>query len=298
MMLLGADIGLVVDVLADEREDLLVGKDIAPLVGEEGAIAVDGAGDLRVGILREAEEGGDKAAENQSFSHVLQFFIVLYHTNIVILAGKSNPLAVFKAGLIFVRKSPRKHKKRMKKVFSILLAASLMLLGTQAFAQMSVNAGYLNSTQSFKDSNSKSINSNGAYAGVSFNIPLAGAFGIAPGLYYSMITNKSGGAGSILGIPVSASSTFMEHAINVPLYASTTKLAGGVGESSADRTYNNYDNENYNRFNVYLGGGIGFQVSAIQITVGYDYGMMNLYKGDNAAKTHRSNLKLGLGFVF
>ena len=49
---------------------------------------------------------------------------------------------------------------------------------------------------------------------------------------------------------------------------------------------------------MYLGGGIGFQVSAIQITVGYDYGMMNLYKGDNAAKTHRSNLKLGLGFVF
>jgi hypothetical protein len=39
-------------------------------------------------------------------------------------------------------------------------------------------------------------------------------------------------------------------------------------------------------------------VSAIQITVGYDYGMMNLYKGDNAAKTHRSNLKLGVGFVF
>ena len=212
----------------------------------------------------------------------------------------------------------------MKKVFSILLAASLMLLGTQAFAQMSVNAGYLNSTQSFKDSNAKSINSNGAYVGVSFNLPVAGELGFAPGVYYSMITNKSGGAGTILGIPVSASSTFMEHAINVPLYlnygmdlardtnvflyagptlqyglASTTKLAGGVGESSADRTYSNYEsNSNYNRFNVYLGGGIGFQVSAIQITVGYDYGMMNLYKGDNATKTHRSNLKLGLGFVF
>ena len=211
----------------------------------------------------------------------------------------------------------------MKKIFSTLLAASLMLLGTQAFAQMSVNAGYLNSTQSFANSNSKSINSNGAYAGVSFNIPLAGGFAVAPGVYYSMITNKSGGAGTILGIPASASSTFMEHAINVPVYfnygrdlardtnvfvyagptlqyglASTTKLAGGVGEFSADKTYNNYDNENYNRFNVYLGGGIGFQVSAIQITVGYDYGMMNLYKGDNATKTHRSNLKLGLGFVF
>ncbi len=211
----------------------------------------------------------------------------------------------------------------MKKFFSTLLAASLMLIGTQAFAQTSVNAGYLNSSQSFSESNSNSINSNGAYAGISFNIPLAGGFGIAPGLYYSMITNKSGSTGTILGIPVSASSTFMEHAVNVPLYlnynlnlasdsnffifagptaqyglASTTKLAGGVGEYSGDKKYDNYDNENYNRFNVYLGGGVGFQVSAIQITVGYDYGLMNLYKGENAIKTHRSNLKLGLGFVF
>ena len=145
----------------------------------------------------------------------------------------------------------------MKKIFTTLLAASLMLLGTQAFAQMSVNGGYLSSSQSFANSNTKSINSNGAYAGVSFNVPVAGAFGIAPGIYYSMITNKSGGAGTILGIPASASSTFMEHAINVPVYfnygrdlardtnvfvyagptlqyglASTTKLAGGVGEFS------------------------------------------------------------------
>ena len=211
----------------------------------------------------------------------------------------------------------------MKKFFSTLLAASLMLIGTQAFAQTSVNAGYLNSSQSFIESNSKSINSNGAYAGISFNIPLAGGFGIAPGLYYSMITNKDSSSGTILGIPVSASSTFTEHAVNVPLYlnynlnlasdsnffifagptaqygiASSTKLTGGVGDNSAVKKYDNYDNENYNRFNVYLGGGVGFQVSAIQITVGYDYGLMNLYKGENATNTHRSNLKLGLGFVF
>lgn len=53
----------------------------------------------------------------------------------------------------------------MKKILSTLLAASLMLLGTQAFAQGSLNAGYLNSTQSFK--NSDSVNSNGAYVGAS-----------------------------------------------------------------------------------------------------------------------------------
>ena len=49
---------------------------------------------------------------------------------------------------------------------------------------------------------------------------------------------------------------------------------------------------------MYLGGGIGFKVSAFQFTVGYDYGMMNLYKGDNAATSHRSNIKLGIGYAF
>ena len=208
----------------------------------------------------------------------------------------------------------------MKKIFSIVLAASLMLLGTQSFAQMSVNAGYLNST--LKTGNT-SDNANGAYAGVSFNIPLAGGLGIAPGVYYSMIGSKSGDAASIFGVNISGSSTFMEHAINVPVYlnygyelardtkifvfggptvqyglASTVKLDGSVGSASGSRTYNNYDNEDFNRMNVYLGGGMGFKVSALQITVGYDYGMMNQYKGDNATKCHRSNLKLGVGFAF
>ena len=208
----------------------------------------------------------------------------------------------------------------MKKIFSIVLAASLMLLGTQAFAQMSVNAGYLNST--LKTGNT-SDNANGAYAGVSFNIPLAGGLGIAPGVYYSMIGSKSGDAASIFGVNISGSSTFMEHAINVPVYlnygyelardtkifvfggptvqyglASTVKYDGSVGSASGSRTYSNYDNENFNRLNVYLGGGMGFQISALQITVGYDYGMMNQYKGDNAASCHRSNLKLGVGFCF
>ena len=42
----------------------------------------------------------------------------------------------------------------MKKFLSTILAASLMLLGTTAFAQMSVNAGYINSTRTAKASKS------------------------------------------------------------------------------------------------------------------------------------------------
>ena len=209
----------------------------------------------------------------------------------------------------------------MKKIFSTILTASLMLFGIQAFAQSSVNAGYLNSTQSF--ANSESINSNGAYVGLSYNLPLAGGLSVAPGVYYSFITNSSGGSGTILGVPVTSSSTFAEHAVNIPLYlnygialardaklmiyagptaqyglASTTKLKGGVGSETADETFNNYDNTSYTRFNVYLGGGVCFQAAKFLVNVGYDYGMMNLFKGDNATQTHRSNIKIGVGYLF
>ncbi len=205
----------------------------------------------------------------------------------------------------------------MKKIFTTLLAASLMLLGTQAFAQMSVNAGYLNSTLKTKNT---SDNANGAYAGVSFNVPLAGGLAIAPGVYYSMITSKETAS---IGSIISGSGTFTEHAINVPVYlnygidlardtkvflfggptlqyglASNVKYDANVAGISGSNTVSNYDSENFNRMNVYLGGGLGFLVGAFQITVGYDYGMMNQYKGDNAINCHRSNLKLGVGFVF
>ena len=205
----------------------------------------------------------------------------------------------------------------MKKIFSTLLVASLMLLGTNAFAQMSVNAGYLNSTLA---TNNNSDNANGAYAGVSFNIPVAGGLAVAPGVYYSMLTSKETAA---LGSIASGSGTFMEHALNVPVLlnygidlardtrffvsggptvqyglASTVKYEGNVLGVSGSSTVNNYDNQNFNRLNVYLGGGVGFTVAGIQIHVGYDYGMLNQYKGDNATPCHRSNLKIGAGFAF
>ena len=200
----------------------------------------------------------------------------------------------------------------MKKVLFTLLAASLMLLGTNAFAQMSVNAGYLNSTLAKENS---SANANGAYAGVSFNIPVAGGLAIAPGVYYSMITGKTLDWGTIV------SGTLTEHAVNVPVYvnygidlardtkffvfggptvqyglASSTKYTTGLADASV--TDDNYKKSDYNRMNVYLGGGVGFGVGALLVTVGYDYGMMNQFKGDNAPACHRSNLKLGVGFAF
>ena len=198
----------------------------------------------------------------------------------------------------------------MKKIISTLLAASLMLLGTQAFAQASFNAGYLNSTLAARNS---SDNANGAYAGISFNIPLAGGLAIAPGVYYSALFSKNT---ELFGF---GTGSFQEHAVNVPLYlnygidlARDTKFIVFCGPTAqyglsskvkhevagVEATVNNYEDSTFNRFNVYLGGGIGFQAGPAMVTVGYDYGMMNQYKGDNAVQCHRSNLKIGVGFAF
>ena len=197
----------------------------------------------------------------------------------------------------------------MKKFFSTLLVASLMLLGTNAFAQMSFNAGYLNSTLATKNTSS---GANGAFAGISFDVPLAGGLGIAPGVYYSVLFSKNT---ELFGF---GTGTFQEHAINVPVYlnygfalARDTKffIFGGptaqyglmskvkheVGNVEA--TVDNYKDSDFNRFNVYLGGGVGFQAGPAIVTVGYDYGMMNQYKNTDVA-CRRSNLKIGVGFAF
>lgn len=75
----------------------------------------------------------------------------------------------------------------MKKVFSFILAASMMLIGTAAIAQPSLGIGYLNSTDKVKSgSTTKTTNLSGFYVGGSYNINLAGSFGVAPGLYYGL----------------------------------------------------------------------------------------------------------------
>lgn len=209
----------------------------------------------------------------------------------------------------------------MKKFFSIVLAASLMLIGTQAFAQASINAGYLNSTQTFE--NAKSTNANGAYFGFSYNIGFGGGFGISPGIYYSLLASKNAAGARVFGVDVSSASNFTEHAVNVPVYlnwgtdlardsrffvfagptvqyglSSKTKITGGVGSWTTDTKLDNYKDDNRNPFNVYLGGGLGMDVASFKIIAGFDYGMINIYKGDNAAKSNRYNIKIGIGFNF
>ena len=81
----------------------------------------------------------------------------------------------------------------MKKIVTILSAALLLLAGTNAFAQMSVGAGYVNSTDALrfgKNDDASTTAVNGFYAGVGYTIPITSLINFTPGVYYEFLANK------------------------------------------------------------------------------------------------------------
>ncbi len=211
----------------------------------------------------------------------------------------------------------------MKKIVTILSAALLLLAGTNAFAQMSVGAGYVNSTNSLKFSKNGDASTtaiNGFYAGVGYTIPISSLINFTPGVYYEFLANKN-----VSGDEITVSGALTEHYLNVPLtfsvggsvapgirlfafagptatfgLASTTDSnlnLGGV--ISVGGKTNNYDNSDYGRFDVMVGGGAGIEFSKVRLTVGYDYGLLNRYTGNSdGISRHTSRLHVGLGFAF
>ena len=198
----------------------------------------------------------------------------------------------------------------MKKTLCILLAAAALLAGVQANAQVSVGAGYQNITQKFGNANS---NGNGLYAGLSFNIPIAGGLGIAPGVYYTLATYTQPELYGLLKGNVT------EHAINVPLnlnfgynlardmrafifggptfqYGLSSKVKTDLNVTTINK--DNYSDDKIQRFVIYAGGGLGMDIAnKFQITVGYDHSVTNMTKKENQ-KVARGLLKIGAAMLF
>lgn len=214
----------------------------------------------------------------------------------------------------------------MKKIIAAVFAAALLFAGTNAFAQISVGAGYINSNLSgqFNGNKQDPVNSNGFYVGGSYNVGVGSGLSVAPGAYFSLLSNTSESGVTILGVSQSAKSTFTEMAVNVPVTASyayqlsrdakvfafagptfqfglsskSVTEASGVVSRTGTTDYYDSDSPTYNRFNIYVGGGIGAQFGKIIVNVGYNYGLMNLYAGstDNT-NYHRANLNIGVSYA-
>lgn len=216
----------------------------------------------------------------------------------------------------------------MKKFCTLVLSAAMFFAATDAFAQLSIGVGYLNSTftSSYNGNQQDKEPTNGLYMGAGFDLPILGEnLILTPGLYLSLLTGKE--QASILGI-VNLQSKFTEVAINLPVYVSyglemgyaRMFIYGGptfqygisskykvdataatvLGVIAGDGVIDNYKEADQSPFNIYLGGGLGADLNdKLRVTIGFDYGLLNLYKGEiENTKYNRYNFKLGVGYLF
>lgn len=195
----------------------------------------------------------------------------------------------------------------MKKIFAIVLGAALMLAGTNAFAQLSVGAGWLNSTETVKSGNSdpSKTNLNGFYVGGQYNLPIVSGLGVAPGLYVSGIFAKVNNSDSAYGLSGSANVSSREFDLNVPVnvnyafeigrdfkvfvYAGpvfqlgivskasyeASLSAGGLGLSTGKYTTDNYSGKTYNAKNEEVGQHDGGYQNPFNIYVGGGAGIQS-----------------------
>lgn len=215
----------------------------------------------------------------------------------------------------------------MKKIFATIMASVLMLAGTQAFAQVSLGAGYLNSSTRTKVSDKvTSLPLNGFYVGADYLITEGTGFGINVGAYYSYVTGTK--TKSILGNLASGSANSTEMYLDLPVsfnysvdlggdlkgfvYAGPTfslglsstveasgsiniPILGPIGGST--EKMNLYDNSDLNRFDILVGGGVGVDYGSIRFKLGYDLGLLNRYNTDNMTM-NRNILHVGVAYLF
>ena len=215
----------------------------------------------------------------------------------------------------------------MKKLFTTVLAASLMLVATNAFAQLSGGAGYINATDKSTYTDSKGNKTttetplNGFYVGAQYDMPVpaVSGLGVEAGLYANFLFGSKHydglfglGAGTDkyseinLNVPVHATFGFsLAGDTNVFAYAGPTFQLGlkSTGtyildsDKSSKTVTDNYADPDRNRFNLLIGGGIGAQVSGIRITVGVDQSLLNYLTADGYTGS-RFQLKIGVGYAF
>ena len=215
----------------------------------------------------------------------------------------------------------------MKKIIASVFAAALLLAGTNAFAQMSVAAGWVNATDkvvSTIGSNSSTSNQdlNGFFAGVSYNLALgvADGLGLAPGAFvqglFGADENDHKYTDFSLNVPININyglelaSDFKIVAFTGPVLQLGLLKKESYTNGSNTNTTDYYAGDNpYSRFNVLWGVGAGFEVNEkYQIMVGADFGLLPQYKGEytipiigtktTRTATRPTQIKIGFGYNF
>jgi len=210
----------------------------------------------------------------------------------------------------------------MKKILTTILAVSMAFAGTTLSAQNLVaELGVGLSNTNFNALGYKAnADLYGGTLGLSYEMPVYGNIGFAPGLRFGYFTK---GDVDVYGYDsVAFTETYLEvpldFNIHLPMsedmsfviFAGPTVdlgLTSRIKEATTSAEYEIYSGElseytKYSRFDVLIGGGIGLDVmDAVRFSLRYDYGLINRNGGNLTSgilRIHRSQLKLGVGFIF
>ena len=190
----------------------------------------------------------------------------------------------------------------MKKILSIILGAFLC---AQAFAQINVNAGYLNANyRSNEDSYSYSLTGNGFYAGVSTDIKTNGQLVFEPGVNFNLSSyNFAEGIKTteyFISAPLHFKYTYpVSNELDIFVSAGPTVLCTLGGRSKVSYGGMSYtEKEDGGDFDITLGFQGGIRLSnSIRLLVGYDFGLLN-QSGESDYRVTRNFLHAGIGYTF
>lgn len=191
----------------------------------------------------------------------------------------------------------------------IFAAATMLLLGTQAKAQVSVGGGFVNTSFSGPDAGIWSdVSLPGFYFGASYNIAFSALEGLTfePGVYFQHFGKTAEFGGFKL-----ENLSFRANYISVPLnlqYALVDTNDIGLGLYTGPRFNfgfigNAFDKTRLGFKNVDAQWGVGAALTiaqAVQVRLGYDFGLDKAVKdaewGSNL-KVRRNALHVGVAFV-
>lgn len=202
----------------------------------------------------------------------------------------------------------------MRKSIKIMIAAALMLISASAYAQLSVGAGYLNTTLLEKQGSlSSGENFNGLYIEADWKINIYSDFiGFTPGVRYNFGTTSVEGVSwneQYVDIPLmfdfgySFSDSFRFFAFTGPsisLGISSNMKSSGVKVNMYEFTGEYLDGvADYGRFDLMFGYGIGADICGrVRIKAALDHGLLNRMKNNLGSVTHRNLIRLGAAYIF
>ncbi len=208
----------------------------------------------------------------------------------------------------------------MKKIFISAAFALAATLSMSAQLSFSASAGFDNETSTLKvtSGNTKTTyapeSMAGFYIGGAASYELMSNVAVNAGLQFRY--NGQNETDEILGIETKSSLTTM--ALELPVRASylldlgivgvfgycgpvfelglVNKGKVKVGDTTTETTYYGEDGD-MNRVDVRFGAGVGVIYEQVYLKCGYDWGLLNRTKSENAFSRNRG-LKVGLGYCF